>query len=1137
MARSDDLGELGGSAAVPQPAPGTELAGYRLETLIGRGGMGVVYRAHDLALDRKVALKLLAPELAEDVRFRERFLRESRLAASLDHPAIVPIYDAGEVAGQLYIAMRLVEGTDLKRLLAAEGPLEPERALALLEQVADALDAAHERGLVHRDVKPSNVLVDGRGHVYLADFGLSRRLAEQPTGLGAGRSLGTVDYVAPEQIRGDELDGRADLYSLGCLLYECLAGRPPFAGGSDTAVVFAHLENEPPALPGLESVIGKALAKDPEDRYQAGRELVAAARDALRGDVRPRRRRLLVAAVVLAVAGAAIGGFLASRGTHSPTRSVTNAQRISLRPNALNLIDARTRRVSGNVGLGRGIDVADTGTDVAFAGGSAWLLLGSEQRVLRVDLVTHKVTRAVKLPWPPGDRLASGGGFVWVTEAVHDGPGIVGIDARTGRIARRFVLGTGSVGPGIAYGAGSLWVSRDVVVVRVDPRTGGVVHRFTSQSWWVAFADGAVWAASSGGFVWKIDPLENRITARARLHGFVSDLTVGGGFAWVTVVGDDAVYKLSEDDLSVQRVVPGGPDPERISFGGGRLWIANTTAKTVSLLEPDAGARQALGARAEPTTAVYHGGLVWTGAAPALPPLPPIAGQELRISTPYTLFHADPVQRWSPQDEQLSYATCVNLLNYPDSAGANGTRLRPEVAAGMPTLSPDARTYAFHIRPGFRFSPPSNEPVTARTFRRMIERALSPGVQGRPYALDIVGASAYRAGKAAHVSGIAVSGATLRITLVRPAGDFLTRLSMLAFCPVPDGVPVDPSKASGPIPSAGPYSVASVEGHRMVLVRNPNYGGNRPARAERIVFWDNIPTPKAIALVEGGQLDYLPPDYDRQGLGPGQALDRRYGPASAAARSGRQRFFLHVRPLLDTIVFNTRRPLFRDIHLRRAVSYALDRPALAKAYFDVPATQIIPLAIPGYRAGHVYPIDGPDLRTARRLAGAQRRRAVLLAPCYPDVSPAAAIVRSDLARIGIAVSIVRSDTCDPRVVAAQFKRADLLIGTSLGRTPGERDPAPFLDDALGASVWGSPLGPGPWNDRPFRKRVERARRLRGQARVAAYARLDDELMRAAPLVVYGSYLYDEYFSPRVGCRLFQGFYLEVDLGALCLRKA
>src|SRR6476660_9714763 len=210
---------------------GSELAGYRLEALIGRGGMGVVYRARDLALDRDVALKLLAPHLAEDLSFRERFLTESRVAASLEHPNVVPIHDAGEIDGQLYIVMRLVEGSDLKAVLR-KGPLEPARAVRVLEQIAGALDAAHARGLVHRDVKPSNVLLDEREHAYLADFGLSRYLGDAALPLGPAKSLGTADYVAPEQIRGEEANGRADLYSLGCLLYECVTGKPPFARSS-----------------------------------------------------------------------------------------------------------------------------------------------------------------------------------------------------------------------------------------------------------------------------------------------------------------------------------------------------------------------------------------------------------------------------------------------------------------------------------------------------------------------------------------------------------------------------------------------------------------------------------------------------------------------------------------------------------------------------------------------------------------------------------------------------------------------------------------------------------------------------------------------------------------------------------------
>lgn len=287
-------------------APGSELAGYRIDGVLGRGGMGVVYGAFDLGLERKVAVKMLAPELADDVEFRERFHRESRLAASLDHPAIVPIYEAGEIEGHLYIAMRLVDGSDLKTLLRAEGNLEPERALSLLSHVAEALDTAHERGLIHRDVKPSNVLINSRGHSYLADFGLSRRLADPKQRSSNLPSLGTSDYASPEQIRGDEPVPESDVYSLACLLYECLSGETPFPRPTELATVFAHLEEEPPTFPGLDRVLAKALAKEPDNRYHSCRDLVDDARSAL-GVHGPRpRRRLRAAAGVLVLVGLAI---------------------------------------------------------------------------------------------------------------------------------------------------------------------------------------------------------------------------------------------------------------------------------------------------------------------------------------------------------------------------------------------------------------------------------------------------------------------------------------------------------------------------------------------------------------------------------------------------------------------------------------------------------------------------------------------------------------------------------------------------------------------------------------------------------------------------------------------------------------
>ena len=272
------------------PQVGTEVAGYRIESLLGYGGMSVVYLAEDLRLKRKVALKLLAAGLAEDESFRDRFLRESELAASIDHPNIVPIYEAGTTDDLLFIAMRYVEGRDLKERLQ-RGRLDPGEAVGILAQVASALDAAHARGLVHRDVKPSNVLLDtgarpdGSDHVYLADFGLTKRVSEETEIADDGHLMGTIDYIAPEQVTGGEIDGRADVYSLGCVFYECLIGQPPFRRDSDIAVVFAHLEAEPPPasaqrpeLPAaLDAVIARALAKDPEQRYPSCRELARAA--------------------------------------------------------------------------------------------------------------------------------------------------------------------------------------------------------------------------------------------------------------------------------------------------------------------------------------------------------------------------------------------------------------------------------------------------------------------------------------------------------------------------------------------------------------------------------------------------------------------------------------------------------------------------------------------------------------------------------------------------------------------------------------------------------------------------------------------------------------------------------------------
>ncbi len=280
---------------------GSELAGYRIETAIGRGGMGVVYRAEQIRLGRKVALKLLAPELAENAGFRARFEHESRLAAALDHPNIVPLYEAGEADGLLFISMRYVEGTDLRALLTRQGRIEPQRAIDIAAQVAGALDAAHGRGLVHRDVKPGNILiapgaaVGAPEHVYLTDFGLTKDTSSPVELTATGTFVGTIDYIAPEQIEGSAPDGRGDQYALACVLFECLTGHPPFPRDQEIVVMWAHLQDEPPKvtadrpdLPAaLDAVIARAMAKAPAERFASCTAMVDAAREALSPSVAP----------------------------------------------------------------------------------------------------------------------------------------------------------------------------------------------------------------------------------------------------------------------------------------------------------------------------------------------------------------------------------------------------------------------------------------------------------------------------------------------------------------------------------------------------------------------------------------------------------------------------------------------------------------------------------------------------------------------------------------------------------------------------------------------------------------------------------------------------------------------------------
>jgi DNA-binding beta-propeller fold protein YncE/ABC-type branched-subunit amino acid transport system substrate-binding protein len=613
--------------------PGSTFAGYRVESLVGRGGMGVVYRATDLSLERPVALKLIAPELAQDERFRGRFLREPRLAAALDHPNVIPIYEAGEHDGQLYLAMRYVEGSDLKTVLQNEGRLTPERVVAVLTQVAGALDAAHRRGLVHRDVKPANVLLDEDGHAYLTDFGISKQVGGEST--DTGRVVGTLDYLAPEQIRGEKVDGRTDGYALACVLYECLAGAPPFRRETEAETLWAHMQEEPAPLPGhaaLDPVLRKGLAKVSDDRYAGCVELIEAAAGALgfeapvparRTRVAPgllRRRRAILAAGLLVLAGTIAAAIVAlTSGDEGPEPAPVG--------NGVAAIDPAGARVESFT------EAATAPSNIAVGEGAVWVLNTQNETVSRIDPETKAVTRRFRTGAVPTD-LAAGGGALWVGNGggrnANFTVSISRVDPKTGAITQTVTLpdptrsaftATFNWGfPAIAVGAGAVWAQNPGgTVSRIDPDTGKLVATIETDAGSMTAGAEGVWFLGGPG-VQQIDPRTNRVGQTIPIgSGSTSGIAVGAGSIWATAEEDGLVWRIEPGPDPVSRSIDVGVGVTYIAFGGGAVWTANYIDGMVSRIDPRTnavtaripiGAAQALAAGA---------GSIWASTAGGTP--------------------------------------------------------------------------------------------------------------------------------------------------------------------------------------------------------------------------------------------------------------------------------------------------------------------------------------------------------------------------------------------------------------------------------------------------------------------------------------------------------------------------------------
>jgi YVTN family beta-propeller protein len=1128
----------------PEPTLGTTIAGYRLERLIGRGGMGVVYLADDIALGRKVAVKVLASGLTEDQRFRDRFLRESRLAASLDHPAIVPIHQAGEADGTLYIAMRYVDGTDLRGLLAA-GPLPAGRALAILSQVASALDAAHRRGLVHRDVKPGNILLDRDEHAYLTDFGLSRHAPSQSGITGSGLLVGTVEYIAPEQIEGRSVDGRADVYSLGCVLFECLTGRRPFVGELDVAVLWAHVNEPPPTIgdAAVDGVLARALAKSRAERYETAGAFLADAGQALgvstselaaRGTPRRRHGRLLAGAgALVAVALAvALAASLARGG---------GGGAVAVASNSVAVIDPESGRVTADVPVGTFPGA------ITFGDGALWVGNLGDNTLSRIQPASREV-KTIGLQGPP-TGIAVTPTRVWVAMANPSAGEVSEIDPQNERVVGKADVGANYTVYGlraIAARDGDVWFANyDSTAGRIDPATSSVTTKVETggQMPAVAIGFGSVWVGNDGdNVILRVRPANGAVIKTITVGNGPSNIAVGGGAVWVANRLSDSVTRIDPRTSTIVATVPVGRHPLGLAASAAGVWVANSGDGTVSKIDPRSNrVITTVRVGGTPGAVALAGGSVWVTVSPpafaAHAAGSTSSGGVLRVDLPGPEFDStDPAYAYSFPSAQLLQATCAKLMNYPDVGGPAAYRPVPEVARAWPTVSDGGKTYTFRIRPGFRFSPPSNAPVTAETFRYSIERSLSHAMQspliGTGYVDGIVGARAYEAGKAAHIAGLTAHGDTLTIRLRAPDPTLPTKLTMTFFCAVPTDTPLDPAGVPT-VASAGPYYMYShTLGRSVVLKRNPNYHGPRPHRVAEIDYRLDVSVEQAVADVESGRADY---NAGFPTPGQNNRLRARYGPGSAAARAGHQQFF--VNPVLTTgvMAFNMHRPLFASERLRRAVNYAIDRDAIARAFSSFipmqPTDQYLPPGLPGFTDRHIYPFR-PDVARARRIAGPGSHGTAILNVCNitSACTEVAQIVTADLRRIGIEVvtqTMSGHELYLAEAGAAKGAPFDLSLRYPWGLD--YKDPENQFAGLL--------LGPATryFDDPAATRELRAAARLSGTARYRAYGRLDVELTRdVAPLAAYSVWTATDFFSARVGCQVFDPN-SRMDLAALCLR--
>ena len=620
-------------------ATGSVFAGHRVEALVGRGGMGVVYRARHLELDRVVALKVIGSEELEDRVVRARFLREAKAAASVDHPNVIPLHYAGEEDGVAFLVMRFVDGDDLRTLVRREGPLTPVRAADIAVQAGEALDAIHAAGYVHRDVKPANLLLARGGHVYVTDFGVAKRVLTHGGATRTGHWVGSLDYAAPEQIRGGRVDARVDVYALGGVLSFMLTGRVPFERETDEAKMYAHLADPPPQpsavrpeLPvELDDVVARAMAKQADDRQPSAGDLGRAAAVAVHGDHEPKTERMVATGAAAPGGAPSEPGLATEAATQSaPGRDGPRARRtwplwagggavLAAGVTAAVLLSGDGGSAGGDatatpaplVTNGPTITgVGDRPNGVAIAGGDVWVMSFRERRLARIDGETGSVGRGPAVG--PGTSDVTGAGSeLWAANSRTRA--VVRIDARSGRVTARL----SAPAPPIAVDTDSrsLWVATAEEVLRYDRRTRRLRDRTAMPGGVVAMTDapGGVWIAErSKPMVAFVRAATGRVTSRIRLTGPPYDLAFDEPYLWASIRADDTVARVEPETREVV-TVEAATRPARLAAACGLVFVAGYTDHAVATIDPSKGQRvgKPLPAGLNPFAVAADGPRVW----------------------------------------------------------------------------------------------------------------------------------------------------------------------------------------------------------------------------------------------------------------------------------------------------------------------------------------------------------------------------------------------------------------------------------------------------------------------------------------------------------------------------------------------